>query len=173
MKSYLRTFLTRQTVEQVVKVGLVGIFNTAVSFAIYNAMLSLLDATGPGATTAALFWSVAISFAIATLFSYFLNRRWTFQLSGGGASRREAVQFYLINLGALGLTSLFVTGANAVWGPLSRLGANIAYLAAAAVILIPKFAGYRDVVFRQALGEDITEERTPIEVADRPGSAGV
>jgi len=45
------------------------------------------------------------------------------------------------------LTTLLVNGANALQGPLNRTEANLAFLAAAVIIIIPEFAGYRDIVF--------------------------
>ena len=37
--------------------------------------------------------------------------------------------------------------------PLSRIGENVAKVAAVVIILLPKFAAYRDVVFKRALDD--------------------
>ena len=39
MKRYLASFMTKESFEQFVKVGLVGIANTIVSFALFNLFL--------------------------------------------------------------------------------------------------------------------------------------
>ncbi len=166
MKRYIQSFFTREAFAQFLKVGLVGIANTVVSFVIYNFLLVVFKATDGESNGLKLFWAVTISFALSTFMSYLLNRRWTFQLTDGRVSGRETVRFYLVNLVAWGLTTLFVTGADAIWGPLDRLGANVAFLTAALVIIIPKFAGYRDIVFRKAIDARAipSEERPPAEV---------
>ncbi len=156
MKRYLQSFFTREAFGQFVKVGLIGIANTIVSFALFNLLLVVFGATEGEDNGVKLFWAVTISFALSTFMSYLLNRRWTFQLTEGRVSGGETMRFYLVNLVAWGLTTLTVNGADAVWGPLDRLGANVAFLAAALVIIIPKFAGYRDLVFRGAINAQPT-----------------
>lgn len=153
MRGYLRSFMNREAFGQLVRVGVIGIVNTAVSFTLFNILLWMLGATGEEGNDAELFWSTAVSFILATFMSYVLNRRWSFALTEGGLSGRETAHFYVINLVALGVTVGVVNGANALWGPLSRMGANVAYAAAAVLIIVPKFAGYRDIVFRKALDE--------------------
>jgi putative flippase GtrA len=160
VKRYLKSFFTREAFWQLVKVGIIGVANTVVSFAIFNLLLVVLDATEE-ANDLELFWAVAISFALATFMSYVLNRRWAFQLVDGGVSRRETMSFFLVNLVAWGLTTLFVNGANALWGPLNHTEANLAFLAAAVVIIIPKFAGYRDLVFRKAIEDRASVPERP------------
>ncbi len=54
---------------------------------------------------------------------------------------------------AWGVTIVIVTGADALWGPLGIVGENLASAVAALVVLLPKFASYRDLVFRKALSE--------------------
>ncbi len=61
----------------------------------------------------------------------------------GSETRRASAA----NLVAWDLTTLLVNGANALQGPLNRTEANLAFLAAAVIIIIPEFAGYRDIVF--------------------------
>ena len=145
MNKYVRSFLTLETANQFVKVGVIGVLNTIVDFGLFN----ILRTVGVG-----LVLSITIAFAVATFMSYLLNRRWSFQLADGKVSTRETVQFYVINIVAW-LVTLGVVGlAQAFFGPLDRIGENVAKFAAVVIILIPKFAGYRDIVFRKALKED-------------------
>jgi len=53
-----------------------------------------------------------------------------------------------------------VNGANAPQGLLNRTEANLAFLAAAVIIIILEFAGYRDIVFRESIagGASSTED---------------
>jgi len=153
MKDYLKSFTTSEALVQVFKVGLIGVVNTVVSLVLFNVMLLLLggeegrrDGFDPQVFTA-----VAVAFALTTLLSYALNRKWTFDLDITGGSRSETMKFFVINGIALAVTQLVVTGGDALWGPWSSTELNIAYIGAALLIILPKFAGYRDVVFRRAL----------------------
>ncbi len=152
MKNYLRSFTTRDAGSQMARLAIIGVVNTANYFLLFN----ILRPMG-----VSLFWSVTIAFAAATLGSYVLNRRWTFGLSENAGSMRETVEFYAVNLVAWGVTILIVTGADRLFGPLGTIGENVASVVAAVIILVPKFASYRDVVFRRAL----QQERTPANAA--------
>lgn len=144
MKDYFRSFATREAAGQIVKVGVIGVFNTVVDFGLFNVFRSVSMPRN---------WALALAFAIATFVSYGLNRRWSFQLTDGHVKLRETVHFYLINAASLGVTFLVVEAADVVFGPLTRIGENVAKFAAVIIILIPKFAGYRDIVFRHAIRE--------------------
>ena len=112
-----------------------------VDFAVFNALPSSVP----------LFWRVTIAFAVATEVSYLLNRRWTFEIKGGSGVWRETTMFFLVNGVAWAATVGIVLGAEALFGDLSRLEENLAKLAAGVVILLPKLASYRDLVFRRSL----------------------
>ncbi len=144
MKRYAKTFLNVETAGQFLKTGLVGVANTALSFAVFNIGRVL------GANV---FWSVTLGWVVATFMSYVLNRRWAFQLGAGGESARETTRFFIINILAWAATVGLMTMADAWFGPLSRLGENVALLVVSGIILFPKFASYRDVVFREALDD--------------------
>jgi putative flippase GtrA len=143
--NYLKTFMTTETAGQFAKVGAIGILNTVVDFGLFN----ILRVGGMSRN-----WAITVAFAVATFVSYMLNRRWSFQLTDGKVSLRETVNFYAINIVAWLVTIFIVQAADWLFGPLSLAGENFAKLAAVLVILIPKFAGYRDIVFRKALSED-------------------
>lgn len=153
MKSYIKSFANSESLTQVVKVGLIGVLNTVVSIILFRILLSLLggEASRTSGWDMSLFAATAIAFALTTLMSYSLNRKWTFELDAATGSSGETVKFFAINGVAWAVTQAVVLGANGVWGPLSDNGATIAYIAAAGLIILPKFAGYRDVVFRKAL----------------------
>ena len=149
MKQYVASFLNRKSFDQFIKVGVVGVVNTVVSFALFNLFLI-------GFEWASVL-SVTVAFAITTFLSYVLNRMWTFELRDGRVSGRETVQFYLVNGAAWAATAGMMWLSETWFGPLSNLAANGVYLFASIVILLPKFASYRDIVFGKALAEESTE----------------
>jgi putative flippase GtrA len=163
MKSYIKTLFTPTALQQLAKVGLIGVVNTIVSFTLFNVLLSVLGGvkTVDEGFNWGQFWSVALSFIIATFVSYLLNRRWAFALREPGDARRETAHFFAINLVAWAITQASVSGADVLFGPLNRLEGNLAYLAAALVIIVPKFAGYRDIVFRKAIDQQAQREELP------------
>jgi putative flippase GtrA len=144
VKNYLQSFANRESFVQAVKVGLVGVFNTIVSFALFNIFLTL---------NWSWFWAITVSFALTTFVSYLINRRWTFDLKDGKVSGKETLAFFFVNLVAYVASIAILAGAELVFGDLDRLGYNLALVFAAAILILPKLAGYRDIVFSKALGE--------------------
>lgn len=142
MKSYLRTFVNRESAVQAIKVALVGVLNTVVSFTLFNIFLVV----GFG-----WFVSVTASFGITTFMSYLVNRRWTFALTDGAVSAGETVSFFGVNIAAYVGTVGIMWVAEALFGPLGTIGYNVAMLFAAGLLILPKLAGYRDIVFSHAI----------------------
>ena len=150
MRPYLESYLNRRALDQFIKVGVVGIANTVVSFALFNLFLVGFEWSSVG--------SVTVAFAITTFLSYLLNRAWTFELRDGRVSGRETFQFYLINGAAWAATAGIMWVAEMLFGPLTKLAANGVYLVASVVILVPKFVTYREMVFGEALAEETLAE---------------
>jgi putative flippase GtrA len=153
LSAYIRSLFTPAAINQLIKVGIVGVANTIVSFTLFNLFLGLFGGTKTvdEGFNWELFWAIALSFLLATFVSYLLNRRWAFQLSDSGEMRRETLHFVGINIAAWAITQGIVGGADFVWGPLTRMEQNLFYLFASGLIILPKFAGYRDIVFRKAI----------------------
>ena len=145
MKNYVKTFLNLESASQFVKTGLVAVVNTAVSFAIFN--------VGRVAGFS-IFWSVTFGWVVSTALSYVLNRRWSFRLAGGGENAKESTWFVVVNFLAWGATVGLMEIIQSWLGPLSRIEENLALLFVSGLILLPKFATYRDLVFRRALDEE-------------------
>ncbi len=143
MRRYLTTFANRESLFQAVKVAIVGVFNTIVSFALFNIFLVVLDWSW--------FASITVSFTLTTFMSYLINRWWTFSLTDGRVSSRETASFFGVNILAYLASVGIVWLADTILGPLSTIGYNLALLFAAGVLIIPKLAGYRDIVFGKAL----------------------
>ncbi|GMR01785.1 MAG: hypothetical protein BMS9Abin20_0104 [Acidimicrobiia bacterium] len=155
MKRYLRSFANRESLHQAIKVGIVGVFNTVVSFSLFNVFRVM------GASPQ---WSLAISFALTTFMSYLINRRWTFALTDGRVSGRETASFFGVNIVAYAVSAGIMAVAQNWFGPLTRLGENFVLVIAAALLILPKLAGYRDLVFGTALDEAAgrTEETSSV-----------
>jgi putative flippase GtrA len=144
VKKYLKTFANRESMNQAVKVGIVGVFNTFVSFTLFNVFRAI--GVSPQ-------WALAISFALTTFMSYLINRRWTFALKDGKVSGRETASFFGVNIVAYALSAGIMALAQTWFGPLSRLGENMVLIVAAGLLILPKLAGYRDIVFGKALDD--------------------
>ena len=157
MRNYLKTLTTRESGRQMLRLAVIGLINTANYFILFN-LLRINDVS--------LFWSVTIAYGAATFVSYVLNRRWTFGLSSSAGGVAETAKFYVVNLVAWGVTLLIVLGADALFGPLGIIGENLASIVAALVVLVPRFASYRDVVFRRALRAEGRHHSAPSEPAD-------
>lgn len=159
MRQYLSSFANRKSLNQAIKVGLVGVFNTVVSFSLFNVFRS----TGVSPQL-----SLAVSFALTTFLSYIINRRWTFALTDGKVSARETASFFAINIVAYAVSAGFMAIAQVWFGPLSRLGENLVLIVAAGLLILPKLAGYRDIVF----GEALEDQADPVRSADGRGWGG-
>ncbi|MEM7272298.1 MAG: GtrA family protein [Actinomycetota bacterium] len=138
----IRRLLARESTTQIVRLAVIGILNTVN----YFILLNLLRSAGVG-----LFVSVTIAFGVATFVSYVLNRRWTFGLDESSGGAAETLRFYLVNVAAWAATVAVIWIADQLFGPLDRLGENLASVAAAGITLLPKFLSYRDLVFGKAL----------------------
>jgi len=162
MKNYLKSFANSESMVQVVKVGIIGVLNTIVSLLLFSVLLVALggEAERTDGFDLSVFLATTIAFALTTLMSYMLNRKWTFQLDQATGGRGETAKFFAINGVALLVTNVVVSGANAIWGPMSDNGLRIAYIGAAILIILPKFAGYRDVVFKKAMTNATPEAST-------------
>ncbi len=149
MTSYLKSFTNRETFGQILRVGLIGGLNSIVYFLLLNLVLSTLGTVG----------AISFAFALATGVSYLLNRRWSFGIDGGSVgSAKESTSFFMVNVFAYLFTLFVVQGADVVWGPFGRVGINLANLVAAGLIILPKFAAYRDVVFKSSIEESVAVE---------------
>jgi putative flippase GtrA len=148
VKNYLKTFANRESMNQAIKVGTVGVLNTIVSFSLFN----VFRVTGASPQ-----WALAISFALTTFMSYLINRRWTFSLKDGKVSGRETASFFGVNIVAYAVSAGIMALAQNWFGPLTRLGENLVLVIAAGLLILPKLAGYRDIVFGKAL-EDADKE---------------
>jgi putative flippase GtrA len=144
MTSYLRSFWTKQAAGQMARLAIIGVGNTVLYFALINIFRTV---------GIHLLLRTVLAFALATAMSYVLNRRWTFKIRHGHGHLRESLAFFGVNLVALVVTAGIVLAADALRGPdpLTRLEENLANLVAGGLLLLPKLAALRDLVFRRSL----------------------
>lgn len=141
------------------KFFIVGVLNTAIDFAILNLLMWLTNTYEGG--NVAIFNT--ISFTVAVINSYILNKYWTFSAKGEAAPAGEnkdaskastefvkffivAVTGWLLNTGILfGIT----TYVHPLFGASAALWANIAKAIATGIVLTWNFIGYKFLVFKK------------------------
>lgn len=138
MKTYLSTFRNRESAVQLAKLIFIGGFNTILTFAIFNVFLFL----GVRASI-----SSSIAWILTIFTAYYLNRRWTFGLRSG-ASTMETGRFFAVNAVAFIVTAGALELGEWLLSGLTKLEANLIQLGMAGLLVLPKLAAYRDVVFR-------------------------
>ncbi|MFC1645430.1 GtrA family protein [Patescibacteria group bacterium] len=147
---------TKDTLKQLVRFGLVGIMNTFVDLLILN-IETIATGIKEGAG-----YSVqkGISFLAAVIFSYFLNKHWTFQDKSKEEAGKKFSQFAFVS--AIGMlinistATLVITYAKAPVNELLQLSfltdqlwVNIGALSGTAIGLIWNFIGYKLWVFKK------------------------
>ena len=132
---------------QFIKFLCVGLINTGVDFGVLNLLMFLTGITvGVGYS-----FFKAISFTVAVINSYFLNKRWTFRREGK-MEKKEFIKFLIISLIAFGINvstaSLLVNLIGPIGNISSYLWANISALAATVFTTFINFFGYKYFVFK-------------------------
>lgn len=131
-------------VAQLLKFGLVGVSNTAITFLIYTLLVKL----GVWYLLAS-----ALGFGVGAVNGYLLNRSWTFR--GGATGAATAVRWIVVQsfglLANLGLVYTFVDGV--------RLGKLPGQALATALVVGLTFAANRQWTFRvRAIAVGVPEE---------------
>ena len=145
-------------IRQTIKFILVGILNTLIDLSVLNLLIFISGiASGLG-------YSVfkGISFIVAVINSYFLNKFWTFKSVGGynkenlPAAGREFSQFFAVSLIGFGINvgvaSLVV---NVIGNPFvlsgisDKIWANVGAIMATFCGMTWNFLGYKFVVFKK------------------------
>jgi putative flippase GtrA len=130
-------------VKKLLKFLAVGATNTLIDFAILNLLVQVVHL--------ALLPANSISFSIAVINSYLLNKYWTFQ-DKKPIYLTQFSLFFIISLVGLGLSNLMMHfGSRAIAFLLPDLTFtwqyNLAKIASAAVVLIWNFGAYQYWVF--------------------------
>lgn len=127
---------------------IVGVINTAIDFGVLNILIFV---TG---RSSGIYYSVfkSISFSIAVINSYFMNKYWTFS-SHDSAKAGEFAKFLIVNLIGLGINvgaaSYIVNIIGAPIGISPVLWANLGAISAVIVTLFWNFLGMKFLVFKK------------------------
>lgn len=131
----------RANFAELVKFTLVGFANLGVDIGVFNLLLF-----GPCAG-----WPITakvISVTVATLFSWVVNRVWTFRGKGTDRLLREAVRFGLANVAGMLPSLLCLWISHYLMGLTSELADNIsANVIGLALGTLVRYLAYRNLVF--------------------------
>ncbi|TXH00934.1 MAG: GtrA family protein [Candidatus Moraniibacteriota bacterium] len=145
--------LLTRLVKQFSKFIIVGGINTGIDFSVLNVLIFFTFFT----FGLQLFVLNCISFSVAVVNSYFMNKRWTFKEAAAGlASKDSSVQFsqfFVVSLIGITINGLILTGITtyitAPFGLSEQLWANFAKLVATGASLVWNFVGYKLFVFKK------------------------
>lgn len=140
-------------IKQAIKFVLVGVLNTLVDLAVLNVLI-LVSGVSSGFG-----YSVfkGISFTVAVINSYFLNKFWTFKVQKMGGAKKEFAQFFTVSLIGFGINvgvaSLVVNVVGPQFGIAPKIWANIGAICATLVGMTWNFLGYKFIVFKDKNAE--------------------
>ena len=131
------------------KFVIVGFINTAIDFVILNALMYLANIyKGPE-----IIIFNAISFTVAVINSYMMNKYWTFGDKSREGAAKQFVEFLIVSIVGIILNTAIVYGVTTLIQPMFGLGiklwANFAKVMATAVVLGWNFIGYKFFVFKK------------------------
>jgi putative flippase GtrA len=145
----LQKILANKLIRQFSKFIIVGGINTGIDFLVLNAEM-WLTGIHEGFGMIAL---NSVSFAIATINSYFMNKRWTFEDKKNNSESVKFSQFIAVSLIGMIINSTVVyfitTAIQPISGISPQLWANGAKLIATGVSLVWNFIGYKLWVFKK------------------------
>lgn len=141
----------KRIIRQFSKFFIVGIVNTGIDFAVLNIEMQI---TGISSGPELVFLNV-ISFSIAVVNSYFMNKRWTFEDKRPEADKSAVKfsQFIGVSLVGLGVNSLVIYGFTSLipvmFGLSPQLWVNVAKIFATGASMVWNFVGYKLWVFKR------------------------
>lgn len=149
------------------KFGLVGVLNTLLNLAVFNALL--ITVTEVGRVKANF-----VATAVATIFAYAMNRYWTFKHRPSEHSRsREFMLFAVFNVVGLGIESALIGGTVYIIGTATIVAVNIAKIMGLVLGTIFRFWAYRTFVFKPAAVPVAAESESLVAAVATSGTLGV
>lgn len=130
------------------KFAAIGFTNAAVDFGILNFLIASTGIATGG------YYSIfkTVSFFIALINSYFLNKHWAFEANHNGAGGIEFVKFAGVAIVAalvnVGVASFVVNFIDPILGFSDAIWANIGAIAGSASALVFSFIGFKLLVFK-------------------------
>jgi putative flippase GtrA len=133
-----------QIAHEIMKFGLVGILNTVINMAVFDALLLTVHDVGRVKAN-------FVATAVATVFAYLMSRYWTFKhRPSEHSTSREVLLFILFNAIGLGIESTLIGGTVYILGTKSIVAVNIAKIMGLGLGTIFRFWAYRTFVFKPA-----------------------
>jgi len=123
-------------IKELTKFGIIGVVNTALDFAVWNALLFI----GP-------IKAQIVSTIVSATSSYFMNRHWTFRHRARSGLRREYLLFFGFNAVGLLITAGILGVATYAFDVEHVAALNVVKLFAIAVATAFRFWAYRRWVF--------------------------
>lgn len=134
----------QQIAHEIVKFGLVGVLNTLINLAVFNALLVTVDNVGRVKAN-------FVATAVATVFAYLMSRYWTFKhRPSEHSTSREFLLFIVFNAIGLGIESALIGGTVYILGTSTIVAVNIAKILGLGLGTIFRFWAYRTFVFKPA-----------------------
>jgi putative flippase GtrA len=130
--------------------GVVGVVNLFVDVGLFNLLHFRI---GLGPTT-----SNVVSAGIATTISYFANRHWSFSHRARTGLRREYSLFIVINVIALGISSVVIAFAYYVVSATDPLALNVAKVLGIGIGTVFRFWSYKRYVFPPHVADPVEDE---------------
>ena len=90
----------QKILTQIAKFVIAGVINTVIDWAIFFSFYNLLHLDPV--------FSQAVSFTVATIVSFFINTIWVFDTTKAKTRRRLVIEFFVLNLIALGMTTYLI-----------------------------------------------------------------
>jgi putative flippase GtrA len=129
-------------VHEVAKFGVIGVLNFIITIGIADT-LHLVLGMGP-------LKAFGVGTVVATTFSYFANRYWTFRHRDTSGLGREYVLFFLLNGVALVITWVFIAVTHYILGLQNGIAYNAAEVVGTAAATLFRFWAYKKWVFLPA-----------------------
>ena len=139
--SWVDRFTTpwRVLLKEISAFGVVGLVNLFIDIGLFNL---LHFRVGLGPTT-----SNIVSAGVATTISYFANRHWSFSHRARTGLRREYTLFIVINLVALGISSVVIAFTYYVISATDPFALNVAKIVGIGIGTVFRFWSYKRWVF--------------------------
>ncbi|MFF3857390.1 GtrA family protein [Micromonospora sp. NPDC002575] len=137
-------------IHEALKFGVVGGINTAINYAVFNALALTVFRDGQLKAT-------VVATIVATITSYLMNRHWTYRDRPKSALRREYALFFLFNATGLLIELGVLAAAKYGLGMTSLLALNVAKTGGVLLATLFRFWSYRTFVFQPAPAEPATD----------------
>jgi putative flippase GtrA len=146
----------RKVIHEFTKFGIIGLVNTVVDYAIFNALYDI----GP-------LKAQVVATIVAATSSYFMNRHWTFRDRARSGLRREYVLFFLFNGIGLAIALAVLGFTKYGLGYDSQLAGNVAKTVGLVLGTLFRFWSYRRWVFLHPEDAIYASETDPEPVVTR------